>query len=100
MGAHRRLHGLGVSRRCFAAARHPSRPVQRPPPIDMRYADYGLLVRWLEWGINVHMGGEFGVPNKVVLVAVRLAIVMLCVSAGMMWWKPARRCPGRTADAG
>lgn len=66
----------------------------------MRYADYGLLVRWLEWGINVHMGGEFGVPNKVVLVAVRLAIVMLCVSAGMMWWKPARRCPGRTADAG
>ncbi|SDD04745.1 Uncharacterized iron-regulated membrane protein [Variovorax sp. CF079] len=55
--------------------------------IDMRYADYGPLGRWLEWGINVHMGQEFGVLNKVVLVVVCLAIVLLCVSAGLMWWK-------------
>ncbi|MGI4777116.1 MAG: PepSY-associated TM helix domain-containing protein [Janthinobacterium lividum] len=55
--------------------------------VDMRYADYGPLGRWLEWGINVHMGQEFGVPNQAVLVAVCLGIVLLCVSAGVMWWK-------------
>jgi uncharacterized iron-regulated membrane protein len=57
------------------------------PLIDMRYADYGPLARWLEWGINVHMGQEFGVPNQAVLVVVCLGIVLLCVSAGTMWWK-------------
>ena len=53
----------------------------------MRYADYGPLGRWLEWGINVHLGQEFGVPNKVVLAVVCLAIVLLCVSAFVMWWR-------------
>lgn len=57
------------------------------PLIDVRHADYGPLGRWLEWGINVHLGQEFGVPNKVLLVVVCLAIVLLCVSAGVMWWK-------------
>jgi len=55
--------------------------------VDMRYTDYGWLGRWLEWGINVHLGQEFGVPNQVALVAVCLGIVLLCVSAAVMWWK-------------
>ncbi len=55
--------------------------------IDMSYADYGPLARWLEWGINVHMGQEFGIPNQAVLVVVCLGIILLCVSAGTMWWK-------------
>jgi uncharacterized iron-regulated membrane protein len=57
------------------------------PLIDMGYADYGPLGRWLEWGINIHMGQEFGVPNQAVLVVVCLGIVLLCVSAATMWWK-------------
>lgn len=55
--------------------------------LDMGYADYGSLGRWLEWGINIHMGQEFGVPNQALLVVACLAIVLLCVSAGVMWWK-------------
>ncbi|WP_454908797.1 PepSY-associated TM helix domain-containing protein [Variovorax gossypii] len=55
--------------------------------IDMRYADYGPVARWLEWGINVHLGQEFGVPNQALLVVVCLGIVLLCVSAATMWWK-------------
>ena len=55
--------------------------------VDMRYADYGALGRWLEWGINVHLGQEFGVPNQAVLVVACLAIVLLCTSAAVMWWK-------------
>lgn len=55
--------------------------------IDMSYADYGAVGRALEWGINVHLGQEFGTLNQWVLVIVCLAIVLLCVSAAVMWWK-------------
>ena len=55
--------------------------------LDMGYADYGPLGRWLEWGINVHMGQEFGVANQALLVVACLAIVLLCASAATMWWK-------------
>ena len=55
--------------------------------IDMTYADYGPLGRWLEFGINVHMGQQFGLFNQLLFLAVCLAIVLLAVSAAVMWWK-------------
>ena len=57
------------------------------PLIDMSYADYGPLGKALEWGINVHMGQEFGLVNQLVLLVACLAIVLLAVSAAIMWWK-------------
>lgn len=63
------------------------------PLLDMRYADYGPLGRALEWGINVHLGMEWGVFNQALLVVTCLAIVLLCVSAAVMWIK--RRPAGR-----
>jgi uncharacterized iron-regulated membrane protein len=57
------------------------------PLIDLSYADYGPLAKTLEWGISVHMGQEFGLANQLVLLAVCMAIVLLAVSAGTMWWK-------------
>ncbi|OCJ17407.1 hypothetical protein A6U87_00185 [Rhizobium sp. AC44/96] len=57
------------------------------PLLDMSFADYGPLGKWLEWGINVHMGQEFGLVNQLVLLAACMAIVMLAVSAAVMWWK-------------
>lgn len=57
------------------------------PLLDMGYADYGPLGRALEWGINVHLGQEWGTANRLVLAAACLATVLLCVSAGAMWWK-------------
>lgn len=57
------------------------------PLIDMSYADYGPLGKWLEWGVNVHMGQQFGLANQLVLLAACIAIVLLAVSAGVMWWK-------------
>lgn len=57
------------------------------PLIDMSYADYGPLGKALEWGINVHMGQEFGLANQLLMLAACLAIVLLCVSALVMWWK-------------
>ncbi len=57
------------------------------PLIDMGYADYGPLGKGLEWGINVHMGQEFGLANQIILAIVCLAIILLAVSAAIMWWK-------------
>lgn len=57
------------------------------PLINMGFADYGPLGKWLEWGISVHMGQEFGLANQLVLLAACLAIVLLAVSAAVMWWK-------------
>ncbi|MFC6489291.1 PepSY-associated TM helix domain-containing protein [Nitratireductor sp. GCM10026969] len=57
------------------------------PLIDIGFADYGPLGKWLEWGINVHLGQEFGLANQLVLLAACVAIVALSVSATVMWWK-------------
>ncbi|WP_337244679.1 PepSY domain-containing protein [Luteimonas sp. gir] len=55
--------------------------------LDMHYADYGPLGRALEWGINVHLGQEYGTANRLVLLIACMAIVLLCVSGAVMWWK-------------
>ncbi|MGN7957347.1 PepSY-associated TM helix domain-containing protein [Agrobacterium radiobacter] len=57
------------------------------PLIDMSYADYGPLGKALEWGINVHLGQQYGLANQIVLLAACIGIVLLAVSAGVMWWK-------------
>ncbi len=57
------------------------------PLIDMSYADYGPLGKGLEWGINVHMGQEYGLANQIILTLACLGIVLLAVSGGVMWWK-------------
>jgi uncharacterized iron-regulated membrane protein len=55
--------------------------------LDMGYADYGPLAKGLEWGINVHLGQEFGWLNQLLLVLACACIALLCVSAAVMWWK-------------
>lgn len=57
------------------------------PLLDMTYAEYGPLGRALEWGINTHMGQTYGVANQIVLLLACLAIVLLAISAAVMWWK-------------
>lgn len=57
------------------------------PLIDVSYADYGPFAKAIEWGISVHMGQQFGLVNQLILLVACLAIVMLAVSAAVMWWK-------------
>ncbi|MHB0775102.1 PepSY-associated TM helix domain-containing protein [Halomonas sp. WWR20] len=63
------------------------------PLLDMSYADYGPLGRTLEWGINIHLGQQYGIANQLILAVACAGIVLLCVSSGIMWWK--RRPAGR-----
>ncbi|WP_136065818.1 PepSY-associated TM helix domain-containing protein [Modicisalibacter radicis] len=61
--------------------------------LDMSYADYGPLGRGLEWGINVHLGQQYGLANQLILALACAGIVLLCVASATMWWK--RRPAGR-----
>jgi uncharacterized iron-regulated membrane protein len=81
----------------YSAAVYPGDPTKQrvvhldqysgTPLLDVSYADYGPAAKAMEWGINVHMGQEFGLANQLVLLAVCVAIVLMAVSAAVMWWK-------------
>ena len=62
---------------------------------DVGYRDYGVAGRLTEWGVSLHTGRQFGWINQLVMLAGCLAIVLLAVSAAVMWWK--RRPRGRLA---
>ena len=47
----------------------------------------GAIGRVTEWGVSVHQGGEYGTPNLLVMLAGCLALMGLCVSGIVMWWK-------------
>jgi uncharacterized iron-regulated membrane protein len=55
----------------------------------------GAVGRVTEWGVSVHQGGEYGTPNLLVMLAGCLALMALCVSGIVMWWK--RRPDGKLA---
>jgi uncharacterized iron-regulated membrane protein len=55
--------------------------------LDIGYGQYGPVGKAIEWGISVHMGQEFGLANQLLMLAACLAVLLLCVSAGVMWWK-------------
>lgn len=57
------------------------------PLIDMGYADYGPMGKAMEWGINVHMGQEYGLANRLFTLAVCIGVVVMSASAAVMWWK-------------
>jgi len=57
------------------------------PLLDMGYADYGPVAKGLEWGINVHLGQQYGVANQIVLAVACAGIVLLCVAGAVAWWK-------------
>jgi uncharacterized iron-regulated membrane protein len=62
---------------------------------DIGYRQFGPAAKAIEWGIAVHQGQQFGLANKLVMLAGCVAIWLLGVSALVMWWK--RRPRGRLA---
>ena len=54
---------------------------------DAGLNDLGALGWAAEWGISIHMGQAWGLANQIVLLLACAAMVMLCVSAAVMWWK-------------
>ncbi|WP_240540214.1 PepSY domain-containing protein [Paracoccus sp. pheM1] len=62
------------------------------PLLDMGYADYGPLGKWLEWGINTHMGQSFGVLNHAAITAIEGRSTAATRMAGLLVdeWTPER----------
>lgn len=60
---------------------------------DIGFAQYGPVAKAVEWGIAVHQGQEYGAVNRYLMLAGCVAILLLAISAPVMWWK--RRPPGK-----
>jgi len=56
------------------------------------YDDYPVLAKVVSQGVGLHEGRSFGVLNFWASAAFCVAIVFLCISGPLMWW---RRRPGR-----
>ncbi|WP_151176092.1 PepSY-associated TM helix domain-containing protein [Hypericibacter terrae] len=57
------------------------------PLFDGGFYELGAGAQAIEWGISVHQGQEFGRANQLVMAATCVAIVLMAVSAVVMWWK-------------
>jgi uncharacterized iron-regulated membrane protein len=55
--------------------------------LDVHVADYGAVARAVEWGVNVHLGQEYGLANQLAMLCACLAMLALVVSSAVMWWK-------------
>jgi uncharacterized iron-regulated membrane protein len=66
--------------------------------MDIRGTDIGAVGRVTEWGVAVHQGEQYGWPNMLVMLAGCLALICLCVSGVIVWWK--RRPAGKLAAPG
>lgn len=62
----------------------------------------GTLSRISSWGVNMHMGTQYGVVTRIMATAVCLGLLTSILTATLMWWK--RRptgsagLPGATSD--
>jgi uncharacterized iron-regulated membrane protein len=65
---------------------------------DVRWDDYDLVPRAVEWGIAVHMGKNFGFANQLLMLVACLIVIVLCVSGFVLWWR--RRPQGRLGAPG
>ena len=57
------------------------------PLFDGGYRELGAIGKTIEFGISIHQGQEFGRINQFVMLAACLAIILMAVSAVVMWWK-------------
>jgi uncharacterized iron-regulated membrane protein len=53
---------------------------------DAGFADFGVLAQAIELGTSIHTGQQFGRLNQWLMLLACFAIVLLAVTAGVMWW--------------
>ncbi|MEA3543105.1 MAG: PepSY domain-containing protein [Pseudomonadota bacterium] len=60
---------------------------------DMNWRQFGRGAQVVEWGIATHQGQQYGEANRLLMLAGCLCLLLLCVTAPVLWWK--RRRDGR-----
>lgn len=53
----------------------------------VNFADAPLAAKLTTWGIGLHMGILFGLPNQIALAALAAALVVVLVCGYVMWWQ-------------
>lgn len=54
---------------------------------DYRYDNYQPIGKLMAWGITVHKGLEYGLPNQIAGLIICIGIVGMVVSGVVLWWK-------------
>ncbi|WP_294132726.1 PepSY domain-containing protein [Sphingobium sp.] len=60
---------------------------------DMDWRMFGPGAQAVEWGIATHQGQQYGEANRLLMLAGCLCLLLLCLTAPVLWWK--RRQQGR-----
>ncbi|MEV5649875.1 PepSY domain-containing protein [Nocardia sp. NPDC052254] len=53
----------------------------------LRYADWPLMAKLANWGIQLHMGMLFGLANQILLLATMIALIVVIGYGYRMWWQ-------------
>ncbi|SDZ15283.1 Uncharacterized iron-regulated membrane protein [Micromonospora pattaloongensis] len=53
----------------------------------VRFADYPFMAKLTRWGIDLHMGVLFGLPNQIALAGLAAGLVTMLVLGYRMWWQ-------------
>ncbi|MFI9820376.1 PepSY-associated TM helix domain-containing protein [Streptomyces sp. NPDC052013] len=56
----------------------------------LRFADYPVLAKLTRWGIDLHTGSLFGLPNQLALMLLAAALILLILWGYRMWWQRGR----------
>lgn len=59
---------------------------------DIGWSRYSPLGKAVEWGVEVHVGREYGEPNRLIALLVCLGLAVTSCAALVLWWT--RRAPG------
>lgn len=52
---------------------------------DVRFADYGAGAKAVEWGVQLHMGNYFGLPNQIQMLIAALGAAALSITGPLLW---------------
>ncbi|WP_035832765.1 PepSY-associated TM helix domain-containing protein [Jonesia quinghaiensis] len=69
------------------------------------FSEFPLAAKLTRWGVDLHMGTLFGLPNAIALAALALGITAMVIMGYIMWWKrrprqAKRYQPGKTPGRG
>jgi uncharacterized iron-regulated membrane protein len=53
----------------------------------VRFEDYPLAAKLTRWGIDLHMGVLFGLPNQLLLSVFAFGLMVMVGLGYMMWWR-------------
>lgn len=70
---------------------------------DVSFSDYGVGAKAVEWGVQLHMGNYFGVPNQILMLFAALGGAALSITGPVMWLKRRKAglgAPEPSASAG